>query len=606
MNRIFFLVLLLLLLPGAASAENGAQVSMEVFHSRDQYPVGGTYPILLQLRIPEGWYIHGPPGTEEGSGLIPTKLSFEAEPGVRVEDIRFAQPRPVSLPFQSDPALLFEGRVRVQAMLFVKQAAAAGPRTLQGVLSYQACSSNACLPPETTGIEIPLIVAPAGETASLRNPELFQASSEKASSGFPFHAGTLLTLIGLFLGGLALNLTPCIYPLIPITVSYFGGRGSPSLGKNLAHGALYLAGLASTNSALGVAAALSGGMLGAVLQNPWVLGGVAAVLLTMALSFFGLWELRPPAALNRLASRRVGGYVGSAFMGLTLGVVAAPCIGPFILGLLAYVGQQGDPLLGFTYFFVLSLGMGLPLALLGVFSGAIDRLPGSGDWMVWVRKLLGWILVGMAVYMILPLLPHRFPQSWLLAGLALAAGAHLGWLEPSGRSSLGFRRIRRGTGILLLAGGLVFLWQSGRQEQGISWTPYRTGILFEAAMEGRPVLLDFSADWCVPCRELDERVFTKPRVVETAGRFATIRVDLTRRKAEHEKVRKRFSVQGVPTVVFLDSQGREILDLRVTSFVEPQVFLNHMQQALEGPAAPVNPSPVRLYEEAEKRGPRKD
>ncbi len=577
---------LLVLLPGPVTAAvDPAVVSVEVLHSRDRYPAGGDYPMLLRLQVSEGWYIHGPDGAEAGTDLVPTALSFRSVPGVEVRDVRFAPPRPVSLPYQPDPAMLYEGSVRVRATLRVDRSAEAGRRSLRGSLNYQACSSNTCLPPETVDIEASLTVAPPGAAASLRNEALFRAvepASEEGPAGFLSPgAGSLLTLLGLFAGGLALNLTPCIYPLIPITVSYFGGRAGRSHGRNAAHGALYLAGLASTNSALGAAAALSGGMLGAVLQSPWVLGGVAAVLVLMALSFFGLWELRPPAALNRLASRQVGGYLGSAFMGLTLGVVAAPCIGPFILGLLAYVGRTGDPVLGFAYFFVLSLGMGLPLALLGVFSSAIDRLPGSGDWMIWVRKLLGWVLVAMAAYMILPLLPEGFPQAWILAGAAGAAGVHLGWIERSGRSGPRFRWVRRAAGVLLIAGGMGVLWQADDRARGIAWTPYRPGVLFEAASEGTPVMLDFSADWCPPCRELEARVFTDARVMEAARGFAALRVDLTRRNPAHETVRERFSVRGVPTVVFLDARGRELRGLRVASYVEPPVFLDRMRQALK-------------------------
>lgn len=604
MKRFLVSVILILFLgvPAAASMAGDAPVLVEVIHSRDQYPAGAVYPLLLQLRIPDGWYIHGPPEEEPGDDLIPTTITFEESPGLEVRLVRFAEPKPVTLPFQPEPVRLFEGTVLVRVQIAVDEDASPGDRAVEGRLSYQACSTSVCLPPESSRIEIPMVVASSDAVASLTNQEMFQASLPEASppgspSRFSAGAGALLTLIGLFLGGLTLNLTPCIYPLIPITVSYFGGRSQTSRGRPLVHGGLYLAGLASTNSALGVAAALSGGMLGAVLQSPWVLGGVAAVLLVMALSFFGLWELRPPAALNRLASRRVGGYLGSIFMGLTLGVVAAPCIGPFILGLLAYVGRTGDPILGFTYFFALSLGMGLPLALLGVFSGTIDRLPGSGDWMIWVRKLLGWILVGMAVYMILPLLPGRFPEAWLIAGLAAAAGVHLGWIERTGRSSPRFRWMRRAAGVLIVAGGAAVLWQGVERGEGVAWTPYRPGLLSEAA--GTPVLLDFSADWCAPCRELEERVFADPRVVETAEAFVTINVDLTQRRPEHEAVRKRFSVRGVPTVIFLDSQGREIRGLRVESYVEPSDFLNRMKRALDAPAPAEPETPVRLFRETE-------
>ena len=217
--------------------------------------------------------------------------------------------------------------------------------------------------------------------------------------------------------------------------------------------------------------------------------------------------------------------------------------------------------------------------------------------MVWVRKLLGWILVGMAVYMILPILPDRFPEAWLLAGLAGAAGLHLGWIERTGRSSPRFRWVRRIAGILLVAGGLALLWQAEERREGVSWTPYRPGLLAEAV--GTPVLLDFSADWCAPCRELEERVFSDPRVVEAAEAFVPINVDLTQREPEHESVRKRFNVRGVPTVVFLNARGHEIRGLRVESYVEPPDFLNRMKRALDASPIQKEAPPIRLFKEPE-------
>ena len=234
------------------------------------------------------------------------------------------------------------------------------------------------------------------------------------------------TLLGIFVGGIALNLTPCVYPLIPITVSYFGGRSGQ--GKLFVHGACYIGGLAVSNSILGVTAALTGGLMGAMLQNPFVLSGVAAILLLFATSLFGIWELRLPHRMTQAASKSYSGYFGTLFMGITLGVVAAPCIGPFVLGLLTWVAGMGNPWLGFLIFFTLSLGLGLPLFFLAVFSSKIDKLPRSGEWMDWIHKLMGWVLVGMAVYFIRPILPHT-AGVLMLAAAALAAGLHLGWID---------------------------------------------------------------------------------------------------------------------------------------------------------------------------------
>ncbi len=238
------------------------------------------------------------------------------------------------------------------------------------------------------------------------------------------------TLLGIFAGGLALNLTPCVYPLIPITVSYFGGRSGTGKSGLVGHGICYIGGLSLTNSFLGVMAALTGGLMGAMLQNPLVLVAIAAVMIVFASSLFGLWELRLPFWLTQAASKSYSGFFGSFFMGITLGVVAAPCIGPFVLGLLTWVAALGDPLVGFVVFFTLSLGLGTPLFVLALFSGRLTQLPKSGEWMNWVRRLMGWVLVAMAAYFLKPILPVVM-QKYLLPAIAIAAGCHLGWLDKT-------------------------------------------------------------------------------------------------------------------------------------------------------------------------------
>jgi thioredoxin:protein disulfide reductase len=239
------------------------------------------------------------------------------------------------------------------------------------------------------------------------------------------------TLLGIFAGGMALNLTPCVYPMIPITVSYFGGRAtSEDHGKGhlIAHGLCYLLGLSFTNSIFGTVAALTGSLMGAVLQHPAVLIIVASVLILFATSLLGFWELRLPSGLTQAAAKSYTGYFGSLFMGLTLGVVAAPCIGPFVLGLLTWVASMGSPWLGFIVFFTLSIGLGVPLFILAVFSAQLKRLPRAGGWMIWVRKLMGWVLVLMAVYFLKPIL--REPAGTIaLAAVLLAAGIHLVWVD---------------------------------------------------------------------------------------------------------------------------------------------------------------------------------
>ena len=292
-----------------------------------------------------------------------------------------------------------------------------------------------------------------------------------------------------------------------------------------------------------MAAAITGALMGAALQSPVVLFVAAALVVFFATSLLGYWELRLPSRLTPAASKSYAGYFGSLFMGLTLGLVATPCLGPFVLGLLTWVAGTGSPWLGFIVFFTLSLGLGLPLFVLALFSGSIDKLPGSGEWMLWVRKAMGWVLIGMAAYFVRPLLPSKLDLI-VLAVVALAAAIHLGWMD---RSESPFRGFHWTEGIVAgLALGLTLAVMGLRGDHGVAWQPYSDQLLTTARQAQQPVIIDFYATWCTPCRELDETAFRHPEIVKLADQnFVMVKVDLTQKgNPLHTRLLDRVRGQG--------------------------------------------------------------
>jgi len=425
-------------------------------------------------------------------------------------------------------------------------------------------------------------------------------SSPVSGKPFPFEGkGLAVIFLLVFLGGLALNLTPCVYPIIPITISYFGGQAEGKKGAVALHAVLYVLGMAVTYSILGVVAAFTGGLFGAALSYPPVLIVIALIMVALALSMFDVYEFRMPAFLNKLAGGSQKGYLGTILMGLTVGIVAAPCIGPFVLGLLTYVGNRGNVFLGFSLFFVLALGRGVPFLILGFFSGSLSKLPRSGGWMVWVRKIFGFILIAMAAYFLKTLFPDTLYYHLALALVMLIGGIYMGWIEPTKTAGKVFPYIRVLIGVIFLVLALVFAGQGVEEYVGetitaetsgpaagfaagaIAWRPYSEEALAEAARAGKPVFIDSYADWCIPCKELDKKTFRRPEIIAASRDFIMLKANLTVGNDGNVKAfYKKFNVRGVPTLIFLKSDGTEIEDLRGTGFEPENIFLVKMNKAL--------------------------
>lgn len=395
------------------------------------------------------------------------------------------------------------------------------------------------------------------------------------------HRGVWWALPAVLLGGLALNLTPCVYPMIPVTLAFFSSQAAGAVGRATLLACCYVLGISLNYALLGMLAAQTGALFGSWLQQPVVIAGVALMVVALSLSMFGLYDLRPPQALTRRFGQASTGFWGAFVMGLVVGLVAAPCIGPVVLGLLLLVGQLGDPVAGFLLFFVLGLGMGMPYVVLGVAANRVGQLPKAGGWLVWSKKALGMVLLGLALFFLKPLLSAQVVRL-ASVGLALGAGVYLGWLARSRGSGRRFLWVRRVVGgALVLSAIAVATPRPHGTASPVVWIPYAEAALEQAQRDQQPILIDIYADWCLPCVEMDHVTFRHPDVVRALESVTTLRVDATREiLPEAQRLLERYHVYGAPTILFFDRSGQERSDLRLAGFAKPDEFLKLLEQIL--------------------------
>jgi thiol:disulfide interchange protein DsbD len=415
-----------------------------------------------------------------------------------------------------------------------------------------------------------------------------------------FAGNFLLVIAGFFGFGLLLTFTPCVLPMIPILSSIIAGEGR-SLDKRRAFAlsASYVLGMALAYAAAGIAAAYSGTLIAAALQNPWVLGAFAAVFVWLALSMFGLYEISLPSFLHhRLSSahqRLRGGRIASvAAMGALSAVIVSPCVAAPLAGALLYISQTRDVALGGAALFAMALGMGVPLMVVGVSEGAL--LPKAGSWMNGVKKFFGVLLLAVAIWIASPVLPVTAVMlAW--AALLVGSGVYLRAVDRLPTEASGLARVGKAVGIFALVAGIALLigaLSGGRDPlrplAGLAGEAREAPVAFkrvnslgelDAALRspGKPVMLDFYADWCVSCKEMEAFTFSDARVRQRLGRMLLLQADVTVNNDADKALLKRFALFGPPGIIFFDAQGREIRGLRVVGYQDAERFLKTLDRA---------------------------
>ena len=479
---------------------------------------------------------------------------------------------------------------------------ASGTLPLKLNVTSQGCAdAGVCYPPQTQTVSVELPAPGSVPDASGATVAVDGDESGKIADTLK-HAGFWASLAFFFVAGLGLSLTPCVFPMIPILSGIIAGQGHKiSRGRGFALSLTYVLGMALTYAAAGVAAGMTGTLLSAALQNPWVLGSFALVFIVLSFSMFGFYELQLPTALQSKLSDEAGHLqggrgIGVFLMGVLSALIVGPCVAAPLAGALLYIGQTGDAVLGGTALFVMALGMGVPLLIVGLSAGTL--LPKAGAWMEGVKKGFGVLLLATALWLVSPVIPG-FVQMLAWAALFIIPAIYLHALDPLPPHAKGWQRFWKGIGIVMLLTGAALLAGAlagnrdplqplaGLRGQAVAaeakklpFEPVRSVAELDArlAVVDRPVMLDFYADWCVSCKEMERYTFADPAVQAKLAGFTLLKADVTANTPEDKALLARFGLFGPPGIIFFAPGGKEAPGVRVVGYQEAASFLRTLDK----------------------------
>ena len=559
----------------------------------------GADAVQVSFKIADGYYMYRDKFRFALEGVNGAKLGAPEFPaGIRKKDEFFGEIETyrravdIRIPLERTSPLATTLLLKVTSQGCADLGVCYVPMDSTATIRIAALGSERAAGPPALA-EGPRAVAPAARFS------LFASDRDIAA----LFEGSPWLLILIFFGfGLLLTFTPCVLPMVPIISGIVAGEGK-SLNKlrALTLSISYVLGMAVTYAAAGVAAAYSGSMLSAALQNPWVLGAFALVFVWLALSMFGFHDLQLPGFLqhhvSRAHQRLQGGRIASvAVMGALSALIVSPCVAAPLAGALLYISQSGDVTRGGAALFAMAIGMGVPLVAVGVSEVAL--LPKSGPWMEGVKKFFGVLLLAVAVWVISPVIPPAL-EMLLWAALLIGSAMFLRALDSLPANASGYARLWKGVGLMALVAGIAILVGTlagsrdplrplaGLAGAGTStvastkWTRVNSITELDDRLRapGRPVMLDFYADWCVSCKEMERFTFSDPRVRAKLDGMLLLQADVTANSAQHKLLLKRFSLFGPPGIIFFDGRGREIQGLRVVGYQDAERFLKTLALA---------------------------
>lgn len=493
---------------------------------------GEKKTVSIQIRIPPNYFIY----------QEKTKLSFLEEKEVRVQNIEYPSSHLREDPFFKKKISIFEGDVSIDVTLFAPQEMKAGEQTLEAVLKFQGCSDVLCYPEETHLLSFPVSLQ-GGNVAASSPSRIEEGAAQTFSWKHLIQAqnfdeilkeGLGIVFIVVFLGGFLTSLTPCVLPVIPITLIIIGVRAESPLKRNFFLSSALALGISVTYALLGVVAVFFGKGLGFVFQEKWFVILLALLFFLLSLSMFGFYEIHLPQRLRQRLNQIKGHGLWGAFVsGGVAGVLAAPCAGPVIGALLLFVATTQNYFQGFWLLFIYGLGMGGLFIVLGTGYGTLQGRFRGGKFTIWMKRFLGFLLLLGSLFYLNTVVPLERGLTYLLRG-----------------------------------------------PNPVSWVNSETQGLKIAKEENKVMLVDFYADWCPPCKELDHGFFRKPEVVALLKEMVPVKIDATFRDSpEIEGLLKKYNVIGWPTIKFVSPDGQILEDLSVISY-NPTLLLENMQKAL--------------------------